>query len=228
MYLPGTAEESSLGSKNGDQLTTMRIRVKFAKTEPMRFTSHLDLYRAWERLLRRAGLSLVFSQGYNPRPKLQLAAPLALGFTSREEIIDFWLENTTDDLREITRKLLTAQPPGIEVQSIESIDPGAPALQKQVSEADYKVSLLDQIPHLEQKIEALLTSESIIRRRRDKTYDLRPLIQVLGIENSEPQSLEMVLDAQEGSTGRPEEVLLALDIPPENARIERIKINFRD
>jgi radical SAM-linked protein len=206
----------------------MRIRVKFAKIEPMRFTSHLDLYRAWERLLRRAGLSLVFSQGYNPRPKLQLAAPLALGFTSREEIIDFWLEDTIVDLQAITSRLLSTQPPGIEVQSIESLDPGAPALQKQVSEAEYQVTLLDQIPHLEQKIEALLTSESIIRRRRDKTYDLRPLIQVLGIENSEPQSLEMVLDAQEGSTGRPEEVLLVLDIPPENARIERIKINFRD
>ncbi|MFN2265763.1 MAG: TIGR03936 family radical SAM-associated protein, partial [Anaerolineales bacterium] len=76
-----------MGSTNDNQLTTMRIRVKFAKTEPMRFTSHLDLYRAWERLLRRADLSLVFSQGYNPRPKLQLAAPLALGITSQAEII---------------------------------------------------------------------------------------------------------------------------------------------
>jgi len=66
----------------------MRIRVKFAKTEPMRFTSHLDLYRAWERLLRRADVPLVFSQGYNPRPRIQLAAPLPLGITSNCEIID--------------------------------------------------------------------------------------------------------------------------------------------
>ena len=77
---------------------TMRLRVTFAKTEPMRFTSHLDLYRAWERMLRRAGFPLVFSQGYNPRPRLQLATPLPLGITSRFEIIDFWLSGGPDDL----------------------------------------------------------------------------------------------------------------------------------
>ena len=61
---------------------SMRIRVTFAKTEPMRFTSHLDLFRAWERTFRRAGLPILFSQGYNPRPRMQLAAALPLGFTS--------------------------------------------------------------------------------------------------------------------------------------------------
>jgi radical SAM-linked protein len=204
----------------------MRIRVKFAKTEPMRFTSHLDLYRAWERLLRRADLSLVFSQGYNPRPKLQLAAPLALGITSQAEIIDFWLDTTTQDLGEITRKLIAAQPPGIEVKSIQSIDPRAPALQKQVSGAEYQVTLLDPVQHLDQKVESVLASEAIIRHRRDKTYDLRPLILHLEIGQLGSQSLQMILSAREGSTGRPEEVLRALDIPPEHARIKRNRIIF--
>jgi len=204
----------------------MRIRVKFAKTEPMRFTSHLDLYRAWERLLRRTDLSLVFSQGYNPRPKLQLAAPLALGITSQAEIIDFWLDTTTQDLGEITRKLIAAQPPGIEVKSIQSIDPRAPALQKQVSGAEYQVTLLDPVQHLDQKVESVLASEAIIRHRRDKTYDLRPLILHLEIGQLGSQSLQMILSAREGSTGRPEEVLRALDIPPEHARIKRNRIIF--
>ena len=215
-----------MGSTNDNQLTTMRIRVKFAKTEPMRFTSHLDLYRAWERLLRRADLSLVFSQGYNPRPKLQLAAPLALGITSQAEIIDFWLDTTTQDLGEITRKLIAAQPPGIEVKSIQSIDPRAPALQKQVSGAEYQVTLLDPVQHLDQKVESVLASEAIIRHRRDKTYDLRPLILHLEIGQLGSQSLQMILSAREGSTGRPEEVLRALDIPPEHARIKRNRIIF--
>ena len=215
-----------MGSTNDNQLTTMRIRVKFAKPEPMRFTSHLDLYRAWERLLRRADLSLVFSQGYNPRPKLQLAAPLALGITSQAEIIDFWLDTTTQDLGEITRKLIAAQPPGIEVKSIQSIDPRAPALQKQVSGAEYQVTLLDPVQHLDQKVESVLASEAIIRHRRDKTYDLRPLILHLEIGQLGSQSLQMILSAREGSTGRPEEVLRALDIPPEHARIKRNRIIF--
>ncbi|MFN2212076.1 MAG: DUF2344 domain-containing protein, partial [Anaerolineales bacterium] len=136
------------------------------------------------------------------------------------------LDNSRDDLREITTKLLAAQPPGIEVQSIESIDPGAPALQKQVSGAEYQVTLLDPVQHLDQKVESVLASEAIIRHRRDKTYDLRPLILHLEIGQLGSQSLQMILSAREGSTGRPEEVLRALDIPPEHARIKRNRIIF--
>jgi radical SAM-linked protein len=202
----------------------MRIRAVFAKTEPMRFTSHLDLYRAWERLLRRAGLPLVFSQGYNPRPKLQLAAPLALGITSQAEIIDFWLENSTNDLKEITGKLHAARPHGIEVQSVEAVEASAPTLQKKVTAAEYQVRLLDQVPDLDQKIATLLDSDSILREKRGKTYDLRPLIEEMNFEGGESNSIHMLLKAQEGSTGRPEEVLRALEIPPENSRIERTRL----
>jgi radical SAM-linked protein len=194
----------------------------------MRYTSHLDLYRAWERLLRRAGVHLVFSQGYNPRPKLQLAAPLPLGITSRAEIIDFWLSEDPNDLDQFKSRLLATQPPGIEIETVESIDPSAPPLQKKVSAAGYQVTLLDQVPQLDQRIEKLLASEELIRRRRDKSYDLRPLIKDLGIAGEGPGLLQMLLNAQEGSTGRPEEVLLALEIQPENTRIERTKLLIQD
>ena len=213
----------SLGTND----VAMRIRVIFAKTEPMRFTSHLDLYRAWERLLRRAAVQLVFSQGYNPRPKIQLAAPLALGITSQAEIIDFWLSDYPGELTQLKSRLISAQPPGIEIQTIESIDPAAPPLQKKVSAAGYQVILLDQVQHLDQKIFALLSSEQLIREKRGKTYDLRPLVRELHLQNGKGQQLLMVLNAREGSTGRPEEVLLALDIQPENTRIERTCLHFQ-
>jgi uncharacterized protein (DUF2344 family) len=178
----------------------MRIRAVFAKTEPMRFTSHLDLYRAWERLLRRAGVELVFSQGYNPRPKQQ------------------------SELPQLRSKLLDEQPPGIEIQVLEIIDPSAPPLQKKVTAAEYQVRLLDQVLNLDQKIDTILDSESILREKRGKTYDLRPLIEELKFEGGESRSIQMLLQAQEGGTGRPEEVLRALDIPPENSHIERTKL----
>jgi radical SAM-linked protein len=163
-----------VSTSNEHQITAMRIRVEFAKTEPMRYTSHLDLYRAWERLLRRAGMQLVFSQGFNPRPKLQLAAPLALGITSRAEIIDFWLSDVPGDLDQLKSRLQAAQPPGIEIQAVEAIDPAAPPLQKLVAAARYQVTLLDPVQALDQKIGALLASEALIREKRGKTYDLRP------------------------------------------------------
>lgn len=206
----------------------MRIRVKFAKTEPMRFTSHLDLYRAWGRLLRRAGLSMIFSQGFNPRPKMQLAAPLPLGITSHAEIIDFWLSDSLDDRDLLKSRLVEAQPPGIDIQTIEFIELAAPPLQKSVFAAEYHANLLDQMPQLDRRIEILLSSESVVRKRRGKSYDLRPLIKELGIINIESQILQMLLTAEEGSTGRPEEVLLALEIQPENTRIERINLLIQE
>jgi radical SAM-linked protein len=202
----------------------MRIRVKFEKTEPMRFTSHLDLYRAWERLLRRAGVQLQFSQGYNPRPKLQLAAPLALGITSRCEIIDFWLIDQHIELAQLKSKLIAAQPPGIEILSLEKIDPTAPPLQRKVAAAQYEAILLDPVPGLDPRVEQLLAAKSIIRQRRGKSYDLRPQIEELTCLGGDTQVLKMLMVASEGNTGRPEEVLLALGIQPENTRIQRTKL----
>jgi radical SAM-linked protein len=213
---------------NEKQIGPMRIRVVFAKTEPMRFTSHLDLYRAWERLLRRAGVELVFSQGYNPRPKLQLAAPLPLGITSQCEIIDFWLSAPPDNLQQLTSTLVSDQPPGIEIKSLEAVDTSAPTLQKEVSSAEYQVALLDQVSKIDQKIELLLGTEDLMRVKRGKSYNLRPLIQELRVDNTAPEDIFMQLDAREGSTGRPEEVLRALEIQPEDTRIERTRIVIRD
>ena len=71
-----------------------RIRISFSKTEAMRFTGHLDLILTWERTFRRADLPLSYSEGFNPRPVINLAAPLPLGFISTAEIGDFWLSET--------------------------------------------------------------------------------------------------------------------------------------
>ncbi len=216
---------------NGSSPVAMRIRVNFAKTEPMRFTSHLDLYRAWERLLRRADMPLIFSQGYNPRPRIQLAAPLPLGITSSCEIIDIWLSNNSHEPGAIKSHLVQVQPPGIEVLEVIAVDPSSPPLQKKVFASEYYVALLESTPNLDLKITALLESETILRQRRSKSYDLRPLIKELTLsqvgDNSSNQII-MRLNAQEGSTGRPEEVLLALEIQPENTRIERTQLLIQD
>lgn len=209
----------------------MRIRVTFAKSEPMRFTSHLDLYRAWERLLRRAGLPLIFSQGYNPRPRLQLAAPLPLGITSQCEIIDFWISNGQGTLEAINSLLIQARPPGIEILEVKTIPADSPPLQKKVIEAEYLVDIFEPVPTLNQKIKSLLEAKTIVRQKRGKSYDLRPLIKELTFlsegDNSSTK-ISMRLNAQEGSTGRPEEVLLALGIQPEDTRIERTGLIFKE
>jgi radical SAM-linked protein len=208
----------------------MRIRITFSKTEAMRYTGHLDLHRAWERTFRRAGLPLAYSQGFHPQPRLNLAAALPLGFTSNGEILDAWLE-TSLPVEGILQALLPALPSGIQVRHIREVDTRLPALQTQVQSAEYRLTLLDPIPDLDQRLHNLLSAKSLPRERRGKAYDLRPLIEALSTLPSDDegqQRLFMRLAAQAGATGRPEEVLEAMGVPMEGARIQRTALNLSD
>ena len=204
----------------------MRIRITFAKQGALRYTGHLDLHRLWERAARRAELPLAYSQGFHPQPKMNIAAALPLGFSSRCEIIDMRLEREIplDGLRE---KLQETLPTGIQVSSIEAVDDKLPALQTLVASAEYEVTLTEAIDRsdLEARIDSLMATESIVRERRGKTYDLRPLIEELQLADG--TKIVMRLAAREGATGRPEEVLDLLGIAFEGTRIERTHLFFK-
>ena len=221
----------------------MRIRITFAKLGALRYTGHLDLHKLWERAARRAELPLAYSQGFHPQPKMNIAAALPLGFSSRCEALDMRLEHeiSLDGLRE---KLQGTLPTGIQVMDVESVDERAPALQTQVISAEYEVSLTESSPstslrtsfgsEVKRRIESVLESESIIRTRRGKEYDLRPLVEELSLTpaplpEGEGQEMRvfMKLAAREGATGRPEEVLDVLGIAFEDTRIERTRLIFR-
>ena len=222
----------------------MRIQITFAKLGALRYTGHLDLHKLWERAARRAELPLAYSQGFHPQPKMNLAAALPLGFSSRCEVLDMRLEHeiTLDGLRE---KLQQTLPTGIQVADVKSVAESEPALQTQVVSAQYEVSLTGTPPTslrengsgLERKIESVLETESIIRTRRGKQYDLRPLIEELkvlefdGLPSVQEQApafqIFMQLAARESATGRPEEVLDVLGIAFEETRIERTHLIFR-
>jgi radical SAM-linked protein len=206
-----------------------RIRIQFSKTNAMRFTSHLDLHKTWERTFRRAGLPLVYSQGFNPHPKLQLACALPLGFTSECELLDAWLDIENFLKEDVSEKLERAVPPGLQVHWVESVDLHAPALQPRVRSARYTVTLLEPAADIEQRVAELLLAESLPRVRRGKSYDLRPLVEELIVvfpNEQNNQCLEMHLSARESQTGRPEEVLEALCISPLAVRVHRIQLQL--
>jgi len=141
-----------------------------------------------------------------------------------------------DGLRE---KLQGTLPTGIQVTEVESVDERAPALQTQVVSAEYEVSLAEAGfgSEVKRKIESVLESDSIIRTRRGKEYDLRPLVEELRVSESSGLPLMqgqapalrifMRLAAREGATGRPEEVLDVLGIAFEDTRIERTRLIFQ-
>ncbi len=209
----------------------------------MRYTGHLDLRRAWERTMRRAGLPLAYSQGFNPRPVLSLASPLPLGFTSTHEIGDFWMSEVCD-LVEATLALKQAAPPGIGVHHLEEIaDIHGEKLPNLIQSSQYIVALppegrktgsadpcganCAESANLERQVAQLLEQEHLQRKRKKKEYDLRPLIEKLEViaPNAEGDSrLHMQLSTRSGATGRPDEVLLALGLDPLQADICRTRI----
>ena len=206
----------------------MRVRITFTKQGALRYTGHLDLHRLWERAMRRADLPITYSQGFHPQPRMSLAAALPLGFSSRCEMLDVRL-NDEIPLEDIRVRLKDNLPHDIQVTNIESVDERAPALQTQVVSAQYHVQLTEPVDgsDLKRRVAELLESESIPRERRGKFYDLRPLIEAL-IADIESSTLQMTLAAREGATGRPDEVLTALGIEPEYARVERTRLIFQE
>lgn len=206
----------------------MRLRIHFAKTEAMRYTSHLDLHRAWERTIRRANLPLAYTQGYRPHPRINLASALPLGFTSQDEVVDIWLEETLP-VSQIEADLEKSLPPGIQLQAVQTVRDQEPALQTQVKSSEYRITLLEPIPDLDLRMGALVAAENLERERRGKKYDLRPLVlelERLPEDENGQARIRALLSAQEGATGRPEEVILALGGDPALTRVERTRLEF--
>ncbi|HUS69784.1 MAG TPA: TIGR03936 family radical SAM-associated protein [Anaerolineae bacterium] len=206
-----------------------RLRVTFVKGEEVKYISHLDLMRLWERALRRAEVPLLHSQGYNPRPKISFPAPLAVGITGHREILDVMLERPLaplDFATAVNRQL----PVGVTLVEVEEVYATLPALQTQVQGAEYlaTVAVSEDTHQLEERITSLLGSDQLPRQRRGREYDLRPLLEKVWLETQEVGHyvLGMRLRAGEQGTGRPDEVLDEMGLANQVKSIVRTRLYF--
>jgi len=208
-----------------------RIRIHYTKGKVLRYTGTLDVQKIWERTIRRAHLPLVYSQGFHPQARINQGAPLPLGLTSSHEIIDLWLEGENLDLNSIASSVKNTLPPGMNLINIASIPLSEPSLPTQIIAAEYCAQLLENIfpEELTRRVTSLMSADSLSRIWKGKTYDLRPLIESLSVVHNtgENPALEMRLSLRSGATGRPEEVLAAMNLDPNQARIERKSMIFR-
>jgi radical SAM-linked protein len=202
----------------------MRLRITFSKDSWLVYSSHLDLMRVWERALRRAGVPLAYSAGYNPHPRLQLARALPLGHVGEEELIDVWLEEPMP-LENFTQSLLPLLPDGLRMKQVHQVDPGAPAMQTQVVSTKYRVIVDWGEPGevVEARIGRALAQEELLHERRGKRYNVRPLIEALWLDavTEGTAVLSMRLSARPRATGRPEAVMDVLGMGDAFARYRR-------
>mgnify|MGYP001089418867 CR=1 FL=1 len=208
----------------------MRLRMTFAKRGWLIYSSHLDLMRVWERALRRAGLPLAYSGGYNPRPKLQLARALPLGHVGEEEILDAWLEEPIP-VEDIATTTMPVLPNGLTIKQVHQVDPKAPAMQTQVVATAYRVTVeWDEEPQeVEARVKEILSVDKLPHERRGKRYNLRPLIEDLRVMEvaEDTVTLRMQLSARPGATGRPEAVVDVLGMGTAFARYYRERLVLR-
>lgn len=191
-----------------------KVRLRFAKRGDLRLTSHHDLMRCLERLLRRAAIPVAVTQGFSPRPKITFALAMGLGIEGHNEVVDVELAEPHDP-GELIGRLAAASPPGLEWLEAQALEPSAPAPRPAWAEYEIPVPEARRAP-VAQALEVLLQSESriVIRRRPDKKreieFDMRPLL--LDASLTASGSLRVRLKASPDGSVRPEEVLETLGV----------------
>ena len=207
-----------------------RYRITFTRDRTVRFVGHLDLAKTWERVLRRADLPVAFSQGFHPLPKITFASALPVGCTSEAEVMDVVLTEPIAP-SDMAARLAPALPAGIAIASITEVPLNAPALQAALRWAEYVVTVeTDETrEQVESKVQTFLAAPSLMRERRGKSYDLRPLALSLIVKAVSASSAQIAMrlsaDANAG-TGRPDEVLAALGWADAPAQIHRRELGF--
>jgi radical SAM-linked protein len=190
------------------QMVKKRIRLRFTKTGLTRFISHLDIIRIFDRAARRAKISLVYSQGFHPRPKMAFGPPLGLGIASIAEYVDMEAEIGRE--ADFQPRLNQVLPEGIEIVTQKPIFTKVPSLASAINRITYETFMENQeIDEL--YIEQLLSQEEILLTRQvkeeEREIDIRPFIHSIQKMN---HSLIITLDALEGRMAKISEVLKAL------------------
>ena len=217
-----------------------RVRFTYEKGEAIKFISHQDETRLWERTMRRANLPLLYKKGFNPQPHIQFAAPLGLGMTGVQELLDvvFSPPLPLDELIARTREKL---PPGVRLLAGAELPLKAPSPQSLTIGADYTILIYaeaDEVAEaeLQAKIDSFLGLQESWRERerhgQPYRYNLRPLIFELHYVGYDAAAAEhrifLRVQMRGGATGRPDELVDALGFDDYARTLRRERIYFAD
>lgn len=167
----------------------MIFRVKFNKEDDMIYISHLDIQKVLQRAFRRAGISLVHSQGFNPHPKISYGNALALGTESQGEYFDV---ETCDDMEtsEFLDSMNNTLPKGIKFLEAKEITSQEQSLAKIIEYGEYLFTIeLEKVldkNFVKERLLNFLSQEEILITKKNKKgkmveSDIRPMIKVLDL-----------------------------------------------
>jgi radical SAM-linked protein len=196
------------------------LRLRFTKRGKVRFVSHRDVARAFDRAFRITGLPLAFTEGFSPRPKVSFGLALSVGHESDAEYLDVELRDALD-ADGVVAPLTDALPEGIDVTGAVGLVDRAPALQESVTTVDYLVTPFGPrdeplpAPVLATLVAAATDHAELpvvqVRKGQERVVDVKPVITTLSLAADAPgvPALELSLSTQPRGA-RPREVLDAL------------------
>ncbi|NLY43664.1 MAG: DUF2344 domain-containing protein [Clostridiaceae bacterium] len=210
-----------------------RVRIKYSKEEPVKYISHLDVLRVFNRAIRRAGLPVAYSQGFNPHPQISFGLPLPVGYTSAAEYLEMEMDGEVDANKLIVQ-LNKEMPEGMRILKAVVLDDKDEKVSGIISMADYKVTvfleekfngdLVQYVNHIMALDEVNVEKQG---KKGTKKVNIRPNIYLLEVEEQQEKMLilKMCLSAGSQSNLKPDLVLQALESLSESFRVEFFKVH---
>ena len=182
----------------------MRVRVRFTKLGKVRWTSHRDVARMWERALRRTSLPVALTGGFTPRPKVSFGLALPTGHESVAEYLDVELATAALDVDSLPARLSSALPRGVDVTGAAVIDDRTSSLQEAVFSSTWELEAVGAPPdEVTDLVRRALAAGSIVITRERKgmvvTDDVRPAIVSAVVAGPPPCIAEGYTDHQPGA-----------------------------
>lgn len=216
-----------------------RYRIRYSKEGTARFMSHLDMVRTFERAVRRAGIPVSLSQGFNPHSKMAFGFPLPVGVSGLAEYVDIDLDRDVSP-DEIVHALGPAMPPGFEIAGARRLEDKVPALMAEVERSSYTVSIGPEnalaLEDMEKCLEGIMGQVEITVSRRKKDgppadFNIRPgMLSLSARKEGGRVILEMELMSGSTLNVRPGEVVSALrdrcGMPGEGCHLEITRIGM--
>jgi radical SAM-linked protein len=198
---------------SGVSNVVMTVRLRYSKLGKIRFTSHRDVARVWERVLRRVEVPVARTLGFNPHPRLSFGLALSTSHESLGEYLDIDLAERVD-VDDLVARLDPALPVGLRVQGAAEIAPGTPSLQQAVERCRWRITIggLGRAD-LADRLAAILAADALVITRERKgqavTDDVRPAIVALHLgDDVEYEGTELIADLATQSRGlRPSELV---------------------
>lgn len=168
-------------SKEGSAL---KIRIKFTKEAPVKYLGHLDIMRFFQRCFNRAGVKMVYSEGFNPHQKMSFAMPLGLGIESRGEYLDCEIADG-QDLNNVKKRMNQVSGDGFRVLCIRELKDAAQKAMASVRYASYQIWFDSSVPEeqIESSVQRLQEMGSCFvlkkTKKKEQEVDIRPQIHKL-------------------------------------------------